>query len=144
VRWLRANAESYGVDPDRIGIGGESAGGVIAYGAGAWSDAPGESGTPGVSSAVQAFMSLSGGLPGALFADEGDAPGILFASTGDRIVPYQWSADVAARFEGLGVPVELVTYEGDVHVPFFEQESDVISRTTAFFLTHLVGIGDTP
>ena len=139
VRWLRANAETYGVDPDRIGIGGESAGGVIAYGAGTWSDAPGESGTPGVSSEVQAFMSLSGGLPGGLFADAGDAPGIFFASTGDPVVPYSWSVDGHRNLTAAGVDAELVTYEGDVHVPFREQRDDIVRRTIDFFAEHLVG-----
>ena len=141
VRWLRANAETYGVDPDRIGIAGESAGGVIAYGAGTWSDAPGESGTPGVSSAVQAFMSLSGGLPGGLFADAGDAPGILFASVGDPVVPHSWSVDGQKNLTAAGVPAELVTYEGDVHVPFREQRDDIVQRTIDFFAEHLVGSG---
>lgn len=139
VRWLRANAETHGVDPDRIGIAGESAGGVIAYGAGVWSDSPGESGTPGVSSEVQAWMALSGGLPGALFADASDAPGILFASTGDPIVPHRWSVEVHEKLTAFGVPVELVTYEGDVHVPFREQRDDIVSRTIDFFAEHLVG-----
>lgn len=30
IRWLRANAEKYSVDPDRIGVGGASAGGHLA------------------------------------------------------------------------------------------------------------------
>jgi acetyl esterase/lipase len=30
IRWLRANAEKYGIDPDRIGVGGGSAGGHLA------------------------------------------------------------------------------------------------------------------
>ena len=139
VRWLRANAETYGVDPDRIGIAGESAGGVIAYGVGAWKDVPGESGTPGVSSEVQAWMAISGGAPGALLATSDDAPGILFASTGDGIVPYQWSVDVEAKLSELGVPVELVTYDLDVHVPFLERRDDIVEKTVAFFAEHLVG-----
>lgn len=138
VRWLRANAETYGVDPDRIGIAGESAGGVMAYGAGTWSDVPGESGTPAVSSEVQAFMSLSGGLPGGLFADAGDAPGIFFASVGDPVVPHSWSADGHKNLTAAGVPAELVTYEGNVHVPFREQRDDIVQRTIDFFAEHLV------
>lgn len=30
IRWLRANAEKYGIDPDRVGVGGASAGGHLA------------------------------------------------------------------------------------------------------------------
>jgi dipeptidyl aminopeptidase/acylaminoacyl peptidase len=139
VRWLRANAEGYGIDPDHIAIAGESAGGVMAYGAGAWSDQPGDSGTPGVSSEVQAFMALSGGLPGGLAAGPGDAPGIFFASTGDPVVPYQWSVDCRDKLVAAGVDAELVTYDLDVHVPFREERKDIIDRTVDFFYDHLVG-----
>jgi acetyl esterase/lipase len=34
VPWLRANAATYGIDPDRIAIGAESAGGITAAGVG--------------------------------------------------------------------------------------------------------------
>lgn len=137
VRWLRANAAEHGIDPDRIAIGGESAGAIIAYGAGTWSDSPGDSGTPGVSSEVQAWQSLSGGLPGGLFAGPGDAPGILIASTGDPIVPFQWSVDSHDALREAGIPVELVTYESDVHVPFREERADIVARTVAFYFEHL-------
>jgi len=59
---------------------------------------PGESGNPGVSSAVQGFVSISGGLPGGIFVDENTAPGLLFASTDDPIVPYSWSVRRATRW----------------------------------------------
>jgi acetyl esterase/lipase len=137
VRWLRAHAAEHGIDPDRIAIAGESAGGVIAYGTGTWSDAPGESGTPDQPSTVAVWMSLSGGLPGGLFASTDDAPGILFASTGDPIVPYQWSVDAEAKLDAAGVDAELVTYDLDVHVPFRERREDIIQRTVDFYADHL-------
>lgn len=62
VRWMRANAGEQGIDPNRIGIWGHSAGGHLAALAGASGDLPeleGESGSPGVSSRVQAAMPLS-------------------------------------------------------------------------------------
>jgi dipeptidyl aminopeptidase/acylaminoacyl peptidase len=137
VRFLRDNAVQYGIDPDRIAISGESAGGVMSYGAGAWWDEPGESGTPGVSSEVQAFMALSGGLPNGLFGGAGDAPGLFIASVGDPIVPYQWSVDSVAALTAGDVVAELVTYEGDVHVPFREEADDIMDRTVEFYFEHL-------
>src|SRR4029078_3560105 len=60
VRWLRANAAEYGIDPERIAIGGESAGGITATGVGVYAAEPGDSGNPGYPSDVQAWMSISG------------------------------------------------------------------------------------
>lgn len=138
VRFMRAHAMDYGVDPDRIAIGGESAGAIIAMGVGVWSDVPGDSGTPGVSSTVRAWMSLSGGLPGGLLVNAGDAPGLLLHGTSDPTVPYQWSSDTDAAMKKAGVVDELVTYDGAGHVPWREQRDDIVAKTIAFFRAHLV------
>src|SRR4029077_20426281 len=59
IRWLRANAESYHLDPDHIGIMGDSSGGWTTAIAAVTEHRPeleGKVGTPGVSSAVQAAV----------------------------------------------------------------------------------------
>ena len=59
VRWLRANAARYRLDPAHIGIVGESSGGWTAAMAAVTGDVPeleGTEGTTGVSSAVQAAV----------------------------------------------------------------------------------------
>jgi acetyl esterase/lipase len=57
IRWVRANASTYAIDPQHIGIAGFSAGGMLAALAGLSGDKPeleGTSGSPGYSSRVQA------------------------------------------------------------------------------------------
>ena len=59
IRWLRANAGKYNLNPDRIGIVGESSGGWAAAMAAVTGDVPeleGNLGVTGVSSAVQAAV----------------------------------------------------------------------------------------
>jgi len=63
VRWLRANAAKYNVDPNRIGVWGESAGGHLVTCLGTMADVKeyeGDGGYPGVSSAVQAVVDFYG------------------------------------------------------------------------------------
>jgi arylsulfatase A len=61
VRWLRANAKQYGIDPDRIGAIGHSAGGHLAALLATSNDVPeleGEGGNPSFSSTIQAAVPM--------------------------------------------------------------------------------------
>lgn len=63
VRWLRANAASYRVDPDHIAVIGGSAGGHLSLMVGYSSDVPeleGNGGNPNVSSRAQAVVDFYG------------------------------------------------------------------------------------
>ncbi|MEX2288275.1 MAG: alpha/beta hydrolase [Planctomycetaceae bacterium] len=63
VRWLRANAAKYNVDPDKLAVLGGSAGGHLSMMVGYSSDVPeleGSGGNPGVSSRVQAVVNFYG------------------------------------------------------------------------------------
>jgi len=63
VRWLRANASSYDVDPDAIGVWGDSSGGHLSMMVGcadAGAEMEGEGGWDGISSRVQAVCSYYG------------------------------------------------------------------------------------
>jgi len=63
VRWLRANASKYGIDPKRIGVTGRSAGGHLSLMLGLTdpqSKLEGECGNPDQSSRVQAVVNVFG------------------------------------------------------------------------------------
>lgn len=63
IRWLRANAAKYNIDPDRIGVWGSSAGGhLVAFlgTSGGVSEFEGTHGVTGVSSRVQAVVDWFG------------------------------------------------------------------------------------
>ncbi len=141
VRWLRANASTYRIDPSRIGIGGESAGAITASLVGMDPQDPGNSGNPGYSSQVGAFMSLSGGTPGGLFASAGDAPGLLFSGTSDPTVPFLWSAQTAAALLGDGVPAFLEAFPGAGHVPYTQFQTQIDSQSDYFFYDFLDAAG---
>lgn len=61
IRWMRANADELGVDPERIAIEGNSAGAHLALLAAGTPDAPdleGDGGNPGVSSRVKCVAAI--------------------------------------------------------------------------------------
>lgn len=85
VRWLRANAAKYRVNPDKIGVLGGSAGGhlamMVGYSAGMES-LEGEGGNPGVSSRVQAVVDLYG--PTDLTTEFAQQAGVVIAFMGGK------------------------------------------------------------
>jgi len=86
VRWLRANAAKYNVNPDRIGVWGSSAGGHLVACLGTMGDQTqfeGHGGYEGVSSRVQAVVDFcgptdfNGGSAGVQNSRQSDAPALL-------------------------------------------------------------------
>jgi acetyl esterase/lipase len=130
VRWLRANADTYGIDTERISIAGTSAGAITALNVAFSPNEVGTSGNPGFPSHVDAAVSLSG----AAFrsADPGDAPVLLFHGTNDSLVPYSWATDTIAGAEADGINAELTTWEGAGHVPYAAHRTEIIDQTTNF------------
>ena len=85
IRWLRANAVTHSLDPERIGVWGSSAGGHLVGllgTSGDVKDLEGDGGTPGVSSRVQAVCDWFGptdflrmqGVPSRIDRTSPDAP----------------------------------------------------------------------
>ncbi|MBM4076939.1 MAG: hypothetical protein FJ267_15020, partial [Planctomycetes bacterium] len=110
IRWLRANAEKYHVDSERIGIKGSSAGGHLSLLAGVTSTEMGFEGTggnSGVSSRVQAVVNYYGptdllklhasGTKASLMVEQlmGGAPGKDSLLNSNKILdPYQLASPI--------------------------------------------------
>ena len=143
VRWIRAHAAEYGVDPGRIGIAGESAGGITATGVGLYAENPNNDGEDvSVSPRVQGFFSISGGLPGGIFATADDAPGVLVSGTADGVVPYQWSVDTATAMTNLGRLGLLQPIEGAGHVPWSEPNRTHITEQAQYFFYYVLDLAN--
>lgn len=142
VRWLRANATTYGIDTSRIGIGGDSAGAITATLVGLDPQDPGNSGNPGYSSAVTAFMSLSGGVPNGLFASSGAPPGLLFSGTADPIVPFAWSAQTAGAMLNDGAVAFLEPFSGAGHDPYYPPYQATIDSQSDYFFYDFMDVAD--
>jgi acetyl esterase/lipase len=139
VRWLRAHAEEWQLDPARIGAVGFSAGGHLALLLGAM-DAPEEERSSRVQAVVSFFaptdfsqdydeqgIRLLDRLLGPEFArnrraaspvahvDAGDPPMLLFQGTQDRLVPYTQAVHMADALTRAGVQGHVTLLLGEGH-----------------------------
>ena len=137
VRWVRANAAKHGLDPDRIGAIGGSAGGhlVAMLGTSATvASLEGDGGHAGTSSRVQAVVAMA--TPADLMrmsdrqnigADlaklvspvthvtKNSAPVLLLHGTKDALVPMAQSELLLEKYRQAGAKAELVKIEDGAH-----------------------------
>lgn len=145
VRWIRANAERLGVDPNRVAAGGGSAGGHVAACTGTIPglDEPGEN--TAVSSKPDCMVLFNPALvlapvpdkipfpegrigdlgdrlgiePEKLspyhHVDRGDPPAIVFHGTADTTVPFRTAEIFAEKMQQAGNLCKLVPFEGRAH-----------------------------
>jgi acetyl esterase/lipase len=124
VRWLRANAVKFNIDPNRIGVLGGSAGGHLVACLGTMADVKedeGDGGYPGVSSAVQAVVDYFG--PTDLTRPEIGNPGLTNLGVGLFGVPYAqnpglWKSGSPFYYVAAGDPPMLIVQgDADTTVP---------------------------
>ena len=137
VRFLREQAATYRIDPNRIAIGGSSAGAITALNVGYSPENPGPGDHQGFSSAVQAAQSLSGAQLASGPINAGDAPALLFHGTADSLVPYSWAQGTVQQATDAGLVAVLVTWEGAGHVPYTQHRTEILEDTRNFFYWQL-------
>ena len=125
VRYLRANAATYRVDPNRIAIGGSSAGAITALNvAYATSEDP--------DAAVRAAVSISGAQGGAGTISAGDAPALDFHCTTDPLVGYSAAVNTINTAKADGLDAFLETWDETCHVPYSEHRDQILEQERNF------------
>ena len=166
VRWVRAHAAEYGIDPERIGAIGASAGAHAVALLATTGDVPeleGAGGNQGVSSKIQAVVGIATpankmnghseraerhGLTEEEFkllspyenASESSAPLFLIHGTADETVDPQNAQDLYDRYKEFGVHVELKWIPEEGH-GFYEGTDMAIEMASDFFLKQLCNNG---
>ena len=165
VRWLRANAATYRIDPNRIVMSGDSAGALMSNIAGILPEMPNNPTDPAIapqlvgvplntanldqSSQIQAWVAISGGLPPTSTPGLGDkllasgypvAPGYLFSGTADTEVPYAWAEATRDELVKAHAIVGFSSLQGAGHVPY-AQYGTLFKTQSAYFFYYLMGLG---
>ncbi|RLS44212.1 MAG: hypothetical protein DWH81_01245 [Planctomycetota bacterium] len=108
VEHVVANSKSYGIDPDRLAVGGGSAGAIAALLATYGEDRSARQPT--------AVVSLWGGMYGQEKAIKpGDPPVLLVHGTADKTVPFAHSESIATASRKAGVDAVLLRIENGGH-----------------------------
>jgi dienelactone hydrolase len=131
VRWVRANAAKYRVDPEKIAIAGHSAGGITAHMVNFNDHDPGSSGNPGYSSRVAAAISSAGGsLPVKMVrVDPLEPPLLITHGLADDVVPYPAEVPTCALTLAMGNVCEQVLDPDQKHPQFgFSQWREFLYR----------------
>ncbi len=166
VRHVRLHAKEYGIDPDKLGVFGGSAGGHLSLMIGAASD----EGDPDAKdevlkagnrvAAVVAFFppvdlrlmtgpndefpaldfdeSLSASVSPILFATPDDPPTLFIHGDADKLVPLKTSERMHAELKKQKVETELLVIEGAAHGFKGEDNKRAAQATVDWFEEHLL------
>ncbi|MSU48377.1 MAG: alpha/beta hydrolase [Opitutus sp.] len=162
VRWVRANATKHGIDSDRIGAIGGSAGGHLVAMLGTSDQVAkleGDGGNAGVSSRVHAVVAMATPADMTRMAERSkidlelarlispvthvskdSAPVLLLHGTKDALVPMAQSELLLEKYQKAGAKAELVKIEGGAHAFWnLAQFDETMKLALKFFRAELGG-----
>jgi acetyl esterase/lipase len=165
TRHIHMNADEYGVDADRLGVYGMSAGGHLSLVlglAGDDGDPEAEDEVERHSSRIAAVVSyfppsdirpltgpnerfpaldfdeaLAADISPILFADELDPPTLIQHGDADELVPVQSGISMHEALDAAGAETNLIIYEGAEHGFQGEDATNAMNATVAWFVDHL-------
>ncbi len=125
VRWLRANATRFNIDPGKVGVLGYDSGATVAAILGTAGDVAvleGDGGTPDQNSRVQAVVAAAAGpvdradpVNPIAYVTKDDPPMLLLHGTADKVVPTLQSQALVSALKVVGVESTLELQIGAPH-----------------------------
>jgi acetyl esterase/lipase len=143
VRWVRAHATELRVDPDRVAVGGFSAGALTATHVAQRADDPGSVGTNlDQSSTVAAALAASGCSAKVTTIDANDAPVFFLASEFDPQVPFSCTTATVDRLTQLGAAPATRFFMGENGhaLALYRQHRAEVMAAWSAFLIHNLGL----
>lgn len=145
VRWLRANAGTYGIDSGKVGVMGFGAGGRLAALVGTTAGvSPLDASDGNGPTRIQAVVTLAApittrGPNPAMFATSDDAPTLVIHGTADRTVSTRESQALVSALKVAGVTTTLDMPVGVGHDLGALLSPVTLQSVTAFLNQHLLG-----
>ena len=163
LRYIRANANSLGIDPLRIAAGGGSAGGHVAAAIATledFNDPNDDSAVSAKPDALVLFNPVFDNSPTGYGHDRvkpywqsfsplhnlsaETPPAIVFLGTEDNLIPTATAEDFRDKMKNLGVRSELFLYEGQPHGFFNAKNATYFEKTLAEAERFLTSLGFLP
>jgi len=167
VRWMRANADALGLDPDRIAVAGGSAGGYLALMVGLSDDKTGPGGDPSAKHSAKASAVIDmygvvnfskhgkGAVPGVSAADQAaylpenqcdakDPAVLILHGTADTTVDIAQSDAMAKALRAAKVPHEYIVVDGAPHTFDLHPKGKSWKRTGAVGGVEVSSASDKP
>lgn len=141
VRFLRANATSFRVDPSHIAAGGGSAGAATSMMVAYDNENVGTSGNPGFSSRICAAMSLSGAVRAEIIDPSDQTAAIWYHGIEDKTVSLGLAQKSSDAVGAAGLVTEFHSYPGAGHVDYPAFKPSILTDGARFFLDHVAGAG---
>jgi predicted esterase len=141
VRWFKANAARYRVNPSWIFLMGSSAGAMNVLNVAFNPEDPGSSGNPGYSSTVAAAISISGFASESWNIGPGEPPVAMFHALDDTSIPIASALVTCTQTQALLNVCDFYPYEEGGHPPPFliKYREPITEQASQFLCKRVLG-----